>query len=102
MFGTHTKLIIAAGVAVLVFILGLALAVERGRSDRLTRENADLRETVGSYENALDACMNRAADRARADRDAAEAAATAAAASVSRDFDRGVAVGRAICQARGS
>jgi hypothetical protein len=102
MFGVHTKLIIWGGVALVVFVLGIALSLERGRGDRLVRENADLRATVGSYEDALSDCQGRAAERARVDRQTAEAAAEIAAASVSRDFDRGVAVGRAICQARAS
>lgn len=100
MFGVHTKLIIAAGVAVLVFALGLMLSLERGRSDRLTRENADLRATVGSYEDALDDCQARATARAAADREAAEAAAELAASTVTADFNRGVAVGQAICRVR--
>jgi predicted secreted protein len=102
MFGVHTKLILWGGVALVVFVLGIALSLERGRGDRLNRENADLRATVGSYEDALGACADRAAERARADRIAAEQAAEIAASSVTADFNRGFAVGRAVCQARAS
>ena len=102
MFGVHTKLIIWGGVALAMLALLAGWGLERGRADRLNRENADLRATVGSYEDALSACADRAAERARADRIAAEQAAEIAASSVTADFNRGFAVGRAVCQARAS
>lgn len=102
MFGAQTKLIAAVGLGLVLVALAAWGAMERGRADGLLAENAELRQTLRGYTDALASCRNDARERAAADRQAAEAAATAAAASVSRDFDRGVAVGRAICQARAS
>lgn len=101
MFGVQTRFLIWGGVAALILVLGMMLSVESGRANRLTRENADLRQTVESYGEALNQCQARATERAAADRRAAEASAALAAESVTADFNRGVQVGRAICTARG-